>query len=146
MKRTKFRLGLASALTFLWLCVIWGNSLLPGSQSSQVSGWVGELLEKILPFLNMGADSAMLILRKLGHFSEFAVLGVLLTWFCGMLKARLFTPILCGMAVACADETIQLFIPGRHGCVTDVLIDSAGVAVGVLIVLLIQRCKTTGRR
>ena len=144
MKRTKFRLFLASALTFLWLCVIWGNSLLPGSQSSQVSGWVGELLEKILPFLNMGADSAMLILRKLGHFSEFAVLGVLLTWFCGMLKSRLFTPILCGIAVACADETIQLFVPGRHGCVTDVLIDSAGVITGVLLLLLIRKCRKTG--
>ena len=146
MKRTKFRLGLASALTFLWLCVIWGNSLLPGSQSSQVSGWVGELLEKILPFLNMGADGAMTVLRKLGHFSEFMLLSLCLNWLFGMLKTGKFVPVLCGIAVACADETIQLFVPGRHGCVTDVLIDSAGVAVGVLIVLLIQRCKTTGRR
>lgn len=141
MKRMKLRVTLAVILTAAWLGVIWGNSLLPGSQSSQVSGWVGDLLEKILPFLSMEADGAMLILRKLGHFSEFAVLGILLGWLFGMLGKKPWMPFLLGMAAACADETIQRFVPGRHGCVTDVLIDSAGVAAGTLAFLLILKWK-----
>lgn len=134
MKRTKFRLRLCGVLIGLWLAVIWGNSLLPGEESSQVSGWVGAVLEMLLPFLDMEADSAMLILRKLGHFSEFAVLGALFSWLFGMLERKWWLSLLCSAAVACADETIQLFVSGRNGCLRDVLIDSAGALTAVLLV------------
>ena len=141
MKRTKFRLGLAAVLTACWLCFIWGNSLLPGQASSQVSGWVGQMLEKILPFLHMDSELAITILRKMGHFSEFALLGLLLSWLCGMLEKKWFVPVLWGIAAACADETIQRFVPQRHGCLTDVLIDTAGVLTGVLLVALCVRLR-----
>lgn len=141
MKKTKVRLGIATFLTLCWLCVIWGNSLLPGEESSQVSGWVGRLLESILPFLSMESDTAMLILRKLGHFSEFAVLGCLLLWLLGMLGKRCWLPLILGVAAAGVDETIQLFVPQRHGCVSDVLIDSAGVVFGIGLLLLLRNWK-----
>lgn len=143
MKKTNLRLCLATALTVCWLCVIWGNSLLPGEQSSQVSGWVGALLEKILPIIDMDADGAMWILRKLGHFSEFAVLGILLAWLCGMLEKPGALPVLGGIAAACVDETIQRFVPQRYGCLTDVLIDSAGVLTGVLLLYLLHKIRKT---
>ena len=141
MKRTKLRFGIAVALTACWLCVIWGNSLLPGESSSQFSGWVGQLLERLLPFLHMDSELAITVLRKLAHFSEFAVLGVLLSWLCGMLGNRWFVPALWGIAAASVDETIQRFVPGRYGCLTDVLIDTAGVLAGVLLVSLYTRFK-----
>ena len=141
MKKTRLRLLLCSGLVAAWLCVIWGNSLLSGEESSQVSGWAGQILEKLLPFINMDADGAMLILRKLGHLSEFAILGGLLMWLFGMLGRKPWLPFVCGVAAACVDETIQLSSPGRCGCVTDVLIDAAGVAVGVGVLLLCGRIK-----
>lgn len=38
-----------------------------------------------------------------------------------------------GILYACSDEFHQIFVPGRSGQVTDVLIDSMGVIVGVLV-------------
>ena len=139
MKKTR----LAGALTVCWLCVIWGNSLLPGESSSQVSGLVGQILEKILPFLNMEGENAMVILRKMGHFSEFAVLGALLAWLGALLEKGGFRPVFWGIAAAAADETIQLFVPDRHGCVTDVLIDTAGVVTGVVLLLICRKIYKT---
>lgn len=146
MKRTKLRLLLCSGLIAAWLCVIWGNSLLSGEESSQVSGWVGALLEKLLPFIDMDVEGAMVLLRKAGHLTEFAILGGLLGWLFGMLGRTVFVPFACGVGAACVDETIQLFSPGRCGCVTDVLIDTAGVAVGICILLLCCRIKRNHKK
>jgi len=38
---------------------------------------------------------------------------------------------------AATDEFHQLFVPGRSGQVKDVLLDSCGAAVGVLILMLV---------
>ena len=42
-------------------------------------------------------------------------------------------------AYAVTDEVHQMFVPGRAGMVTDVLLDSAGVLVGVAIVAFVLR-------
>ena len=41
-----------------------------------------------------------------------------------------------GVLTAMADETIQIYSPGRSSQVTDVWLDSAGVLVGILIALV----------
>ena len=45
------------------------------------------------------------------------------------------------MLVASLDETLQLFVNGRAGRVQDVLIDSAGALVGVLVVFICFKVK-----
>ena len=47
----------------------------------------------------------------------------------------------CGFLAACVDETIQIFVPNRGPSVFDVLIDTAGVAVGVTLLLLFHHIK-----
>ena len=42
----------------------------------------------------------------------------------------------CGTAAACVDETIQVFVPDRGPSVRDVLLDSCGVAAGMLLLYL----------
>ena len=136
MKRTKIRLILCSAALAGLLAFIWGNSAMPGQTSGQLSGWAGEFLCKLLPFLDLQSERGAHILRKLAHFSEFAALGMTLTWLFGMLltrpMARLGLPLLCGVCAACIDETIQRFSPGRHCSIVDVGIDSSGVLTGIL--------------
>lgn len=44
---------------------------------------------------------------------------------------------LCGLATAVCDETIQLNVEGRAGMITDVLLDFSGVIFGTLIMLFI---------
>ncbi|MDU2965720.1 MAG: VanZ family protein, partial [Veillonella sp.] len=42
-----------------------------------------------------------------------------------------------GMLIACLDEFIQLFSPGRSSQFSDILIDTVGVVIGILVVKLV---------
>ena len=138
MKKTKKRLTLCTALLIAILAFIWGNSALPGETSGALSGWVGQFLSKFLPFLT--TEKGLHILRKLAHFSEFAALGMCLSWlFCMVVERKtwqLLLPLLCGAAAACIDETIQIFSPGRYCSMIDVGIDTSGVLTGIIVMFL----------
>jgi VanZ like family len=82
-----------------------------------------------IPDLGTGLGGWDLVLRKLAHAAEFAVLGLLLARAVGHDQ----TAFLLGVAYAVTDEVHQAFVPGRLGSVWDVLLDSVGVAVGVLL-------------
>lgn len=142
MKHTKWRLILCGVLLMLLLVFIWGNSAMPGQTSGQLSGWVGQLLRKLLPFLPLDTGYGMHILRKLAHFSEFAGLGMCLGWLFGMLTEKrslwLILPLSCGIVAAAIDETIQIFSPGRNCSIVDVGIDSSGVLTGLMVLFLIH--------
>lgn len=141
MIRTKKRLTLCVTLLVLLLAFIWGNSLLPGNESGNLSGFVGKILGTLLPFIDFTSGIGSFILRKFAHFSEFAALGMVLCWLFGMTQGQkwlaLLLPLICGVAVACVDETIQIFSPGRHCSIVDVGIDSAGVLTGIIILLVL---------
>ena len=49
--------------------------------------------------------------------------------------------IIIGIEYAFFDELHQLFVAGRAGKFTDVLIDSIGVAIGVCIMMLFYKLK-----
>lgn len=138
MKKTKKRLCICTALLVAILAFIWGNSALPGETSGALSGWVGQFLSKFLPFLT--TENGLHILRKLAHFSEFAALGMILSWlFCMVMERKawqFFLPLLCGAAAACVDETIQIFSPGRYCSIGDVGIDTSGVLTGIAVLFL----------
>jgi VanZ family protein len=78
--------------------------------------------------LGTGLGTWDLVLRKLGHAAEFALLGALL--------ARALRDdrgaFALGAAYAVTDEIHQHFVPGRVGAWYDVAIDSVGVALGIL--------------
>ncbi len=143
MKRTRGRLFLCLALLTVNLLFIWGNSLLPEGTSSVFSSWVKDILARIFPGLNAGGgDRGHAMVRKLAHFSEFALLGLLLRWLFAMLLTRTFPqfgmPLLAGFLVACLDEIIQSFVPGRNPSLFDVGIDTAGVVLGIVLITLIH--------
>ena len=77
-------------------------------------------------------------IRKVGHFSEFAVLGaevILLYIFNRRYDfSRLFNVFATGLTTAVCDESIQLFVPGRSGQIKDVGIDMLGFVFGALLV------------
>lgn len=135
MIRTQKRIRLCAALVAVNLAFIWGNSLLPGSVSGAFSDWVKELLSMLLPWMGSGGGGTGL-LRKLAHFSEFALLGALLSWLAGMLEKNRLLPLVWGFLAACADETIQRFVPDRGPSLRDVGIDTCGVAAGILLLWL----------
>lgn len=134
MKSKKSRLILWGVLLAANLAFIWGNSALPGNVSGNISGGLLSALIRVFPFLGSMKE---LVLRKLGHFSEFACLGLVLSWGAVLLGQRSFhrftLPLLAGVLTACVDETIQIFTPGRGSSLLDVWIDVFGVCVGILL-------------
>jgi VanZ family protein len=82
-----------------------------------------------IPDLGTGLGGWDLVLRKIAHAGEFAVLGFLLVRALG----GAWAPLAFGIAYAVSDEVHQHFVPGRLGSPVDVAIDAVGVAVGVLL-------------
>lgn len=138
MMTNRKHLRLCTVLLVCNVLFIWGNSLLPGSVSGAISGWVHSLI----PDFGGGGASGHGLLRKLGHFTEFCVLGILCFWQFRMRKvpawAHYALPLLGGFLVACGDETIQRFVPDRGPSMLDVGIDTLGTATGIVLITLIQ--------
>ena len=135
MIRSQNRMRLCTALIVLNLVFIWGNSLLPASISASISQWAKELLSQFFPPAPSGGEAGHWLLRKLAHFCEFCLLGTGLAWMAGMLRKHPRFPLLWAAGVACIDETIQRFVPGRGPSIRDVAIDTAGAALGIALLL-----------
>ncbi len=110
--------------------------------SAEASRAISTFVRDVLNFLLGGVTSGEGqlsgdgLLRKIAHFTEFASLGLLLSWLFGMLQKKRIYPFLCGAMAACIDETIQLFVPERGPGIKDVLIDISGVLTGMIILHL----------
>lgn len=131
---------LCALLLIANLAFIWGNSLLEGSKSSQLSKSIVALDSSVE---EKGIDEVKTLrklVRKSAHLAEFACLGLLLTWGCrmaGQERVSLYTlPLLGGLTAACIDETIQLFVVGRSSELMDVWVDAAGVWIGMVLFFL----------
>lgn len=84
-----------------------------------------------------------LFVRKLGHFSEYAILGFFaFAYFSNIfqtergkiqLETSFFISFLFCFSYAVSDEFHQTFVIGRDGNFIDVLIDSVGVLFGIII-------------
>ncbi len=122
------------------LALIWGNSLIPGELSGRISGFVAELIGKLLGVAPGESQAGHGLLRKIAHFSEFSCLGLLLAWRLSMAgqsgKNLVCQTLLGSLTAACMDETIQIFVDGRGSSLIDVWIDACGAAVGMMILLI----------
>ncbi len=122
----------------LYVCFIWSNSFQNGEVSGGLSEQVTQILLSLLARLGVTVgdfDLAHHAVRKLAHFSEFLLLGLLVCY--ANRKQPLFPrnsqALAVFLAVPLLDEGLQLLVPGRAGVLTDVLIDTAGYLSGWLI-------------
>lgn len=135
-------------LTVLVAVVIFYMSSRDATESADMSGAVvmdifGRLLGLFGVDLNDPETFSTVdhIIRKLAHFSEYAVLGVCMA-ICvkAFDKPNYFTVILTLTSCflyACSDEFHQYFVPGRSMQFTDAMIDTAGAATGTAAALAI---------
>lgn len=133
-----------------WVVFIWCRSLVPGPQSTEESDLVAALLSALVPVVGeLDPDTVTLLVRKGAHLTEYAVLGALLS---GLVRsrrrarpdARALPAALPVLLVPFVDEFIQLYVPGRSGRLTDVLIDLTGMLLGAAVSHLVARLR--GRR
>ena len=128
-------------MTAAMLVFAFVHSAMPAAVSAEESGGVLDFLLRLLPRLGISIELTDHIVRKLAHFTEFTLIGMLVTT-CAYSFDRLrpyrysVYVLFTGLAAAVTDETIQLFSEGRSGQVTDVLIDFSGVAIGMIMMML----------
>ena len=117
-----------------WAALIWTLS----------SGWftgerTGVVLLPLLAALFPRATPAQLDIahegvRKLAHFAEYLILGVLLYRALHVERRSSLRAAVLALALAAlyaaSDELHQRFVPGRGAAVSDCLIDVAGAAAG----------------
>jgi VanZ family protein len=128
-------------LVIIWMMVIFSFSNEPAVVSDEKSNMVINILNYLGIDLNsVFGELANFIVRKGAHFTEYAVLFLLLNNALKdslSMKNSLLAAILITFLYACSDEFHQTFISGREGKIRDVLIDTSGGAA-VLLILYIK--------
>lgn len=126
----------------IWMIVIFVMSNTNGNDSSSQSNFFANI---VLQFVNINKETLTFIIRKAAHMSEYAILALLtyyaLTKIAFNKKIIFQITFLISFLYACSDEFHQLFISGRSGQFTDVLIDSAGCLIMLLFSYLWQKRK-----
>lgn len=144
------RRKICTVAAIVWMILIFAFSSRTGNVSSEDSGRVGRFVgETFVPTFNDWSkekqqafvDKVDHPIRKTAHATEYAILGMLL---CGAIydrkkqrRMRTILPWIIGTLYAATDEFHQLFVPGRSGQITDVMLDSTGVLVGVFLIYMI---------
>jgi len=116
--------------------------------STGITEIIIKMIVKIIPSVDIDIGSFNHIIRKNAHFIAYLVLGVLALNALRRNEVYGYRNLALAIGIcilyAISDEVHQLFVPGRAGQVRDVILDSAGAAVGIGAYLLI--CKLIKRR
>lgn len=146
MKRNIFILFTVTAMIMIF-CFSMENSSESSVRSRGIAEYVAEFFTSGYDDMSASEKRAVLkhtehIIRKLAHYSIYTVLGLFMS--CAVGKRRLFCPkslavLACGFLYACSDEIHQYFVAGRSCSFRDVLIDTCGVATGIIVSMLLFR-------
>lgn len=115
----------------LWMSVIFVMSSFNANESSEQSNIIVELIVSIFNFNNIELIS--LIVRKLAHFIEYFILGLLVFNMIRCYDKKIYIAIIICILYAVSDEIHQLFVVGRSCKIMDMLIDSMGSVSGILL-------------
>ncbi len=137
-------------VTLAWMLLIFSFSAQSGLESGGLSALISEpltrLLARFLGDMSAAAEAALYskvdwAVRKMAHFTEYAILSGLLTVLFRCVCVRKVWPsVLLGAIYAITDEWHQSFSYGRTSALRDVLIDTCGALIGALVCHCIIQC------
>ena len=119
MKRRKTQIKtILVVLLALLLAFIWLHSMMPAEDSAEESQRVGQFLTPFLELFVGEGNVTDHLVRKLAHFCEYGALGILAGALLLVKKEsgifRWSYALLCALAVAVIDESIQLLAAARR--------------------------------
>jgi len=131
----------------VWITIIFSFSSQEAEQSNNLSINVTEVVvetvQKFVPNKEFDVKTINHYIRKNAHFLVYMVLGLLLMNAISAhgysLKTNTIIVIFLGVLTASSDEFYQSFIPGRGPGIKDVMIDTCGLLLGILLFLLMKR-------
>ncbi|WP_404469016.1 VanZ family protein [Sutcliffiella horikoshii] len=129
-----------------WMALIFFLSAQQGEQSANLSGGITELVhqivEQVAPDAEFKMDEISFFVRKNAHFFAYMLLAILtlnaVRRSGGHGWLSMGVAFVISLLYAISDEVHQLFVPGRSGQVSDVLLDSAGALAGIALYALIS--------
>ncbi len=148
MKITIFRIIMLILLALTFIS-IFNFSNQDGQTSGGLSKKVARKIVDVFPYTknlsektkNKIVEKTQPIIRKGAHLSIYTLVGIFIMSFISTykihLKYKFLISILVGLVYASSDEIHQSFIPGRTASIIDVGIDTAGVFLGIILVLII---------
>ena len=148
--RRRRLLRLTGLLTTALLVMIFLFSAQNAEDSTKISsGLLERIIQWFSPLVSRLAGrepefaELELYLRKLGHFTEYALLGFFSGWHLSLIPRRSWGlwAFAFGSLYAATDELHQLLSAGRTASPVDVCIDASGVLAGLLLLLLIKRLR-----
>ena len=152
LKKNIYRIIISILLIWTFF-IIFGFSNQNGKESSGISKKITQIITTNIKYIqnleenqkNEITNRIEKIIRKLAHFSIYTLVGLLLMILVNTYNLKLTNKIaitsITGIIYAISDEIHQSFIPGRSPQVTDVLIDTMGVILGILLVILVIKIK-----
>ncbi len=125
-------------LTFIVILIIWGHSLTPGDISSLESGFIADILKSVFPVDDPNFNHTV---RKAAHYTEYFILGIMLSIDTTLLTGRSFSPysVIIGLFVPLTDESLQLFTFARSGQIMDIWLDISGFISGFIFCAVITK-------
>lgn len=135
-------------LVIIWMIIIFMFSNQKADDSSKLSDGLILKTVRIIEKINHKKYSDEEILnkfvkpvRKLAHFTIYLILGILVYIFIDDLNLKniIIISLMICLIYSISDEIHQLFIEGRTGKITDVLIDTCGSFIGIVIVNKIKK-------
>jgi len=150
MKNNKKRL-IFLILILLWMLMIFNFSNQTSEKSGGLSKQVTDVVLKVVRKQNTTTNSQKKelehIIRKCAHFSIYFLGGIiiynLITTYPINLPKRILLTQGLGTLYACTDEFHQLFTPGRGASIKDVVIDSSGILLSLIVIILFKKIKST---
>lgn len=135
------------AAVILWMALIFFLSAQVAEQSEKLSTGITEkiiiVIKNVIPDAGLIVGTMNHMVRKYAHFFAYLMLGALTANAFSSSGVRgskgIAAAIIVCVLYAASDEIHQLFVPGRSCQFTDVLIDSAGAAIGSFVVGWLRR-------
>lgn len=133
-------------LVLFWMLVIFSLSAQPATDSNSLSTGITKTIEVAIENvtnIQLNIEDFNHIIRKCAHFTAYLILGILISIAFSVSTKNgknisIMTLIIC-ILYATSDEIHQLFVPGRGGSAIDVMIDTSGALIGILLYMLIRR-------
>lgn len=126
-------------LIIIWAILIFGLSGQNGTESSELSRKIVEIFTKNQEIV----DIVEPYIRKVAHFSEYGLGGILFTLLFSTYNWKdrkiILISIILGIWYASMDEIHQLLVDGRNGSIVDVYIDTLGFSTGVCGIMAILK-------
>lgn len=141
MKNKRVKRIIYGLFVLIWMIVVF---MFSGQNGNESQGTSDVVTEKIVDIVDTyfgitvkSLEAVSFLVRKCAHFATYFLGGILIYNFVETypLKNRylIVISIVCGIIYACFDEFHQYFVDGRAAQFRDVLIDTSGVIISIIM-------------